>query len=706
MSILDLYAGGIDESIARQARNPAPETPPSFRTWGFLSSGAKGPVSGALESAGSIADILSGFATPYAATFADDAEARKRMLAGQAFDTAAGQAIRRKADEFAPSPETSHQADIILHGLTRGVSKAVIDVATLGPVAGSIAFGIDEGNTTTQRLREKGIDDATAAKVGAVYGAVSAASVALPAVGSTVAKTLGLAAAGGPASYVVQEGLARDILQRAGEKDEASLHNPLDPLGLALSTAIPAAVGGLHIRKLSRANLADVVKHIESGGNRYGTDGKLLTSPKGAQGEMQVMPDTAKDPGYGVTPAKDGSPEELARVGRDYLSAMTQKYGDDEKALAAYNAGPGAVDAAVAKHGAAWLDHMPKETRAYVAKARQMLGENVVARGADDAETVAAARARVSEDALMRTMPDHPEARVEVLRAADEVSAGRVPEAAPPVRDVDLPQFREWFGDSKVVDEQGAPMVVYHGTRGDVDSFDVRGLSGANFGDKAEGFVFLTNKSHAYPDSASDYAEPGMTGGNVVPAYVAMKNPLVVNADGEYSAVFKFDKNHKAIREQMLSGGHDGVIVKYTDGSSSEVLVAATRPEQIKSAIGNSGKFDPNSPSLTDPLKPGERSPRMVSRGTDADEPASALPPDTQPALKAEPVKPIDNASELQRVAAIEAESPDMLVRLPGSEETVRLADALAAVRREAELDAAESDLVKAAVQCALSFGA
>lgn len=699
MSILDLYAGGIDESIARQARNPAPETPPSFRTWGFLSSGAKGPVSGALESAGSIADILSGFATPYAATFADDAEARKRMLAGQAFDTAAGQAIRRKADEFAPSPETSHQADIILHGLTRGVSKAVIDVATLGPVAGSIAFGIDEGNTTTQRLREKGIDDATAAKVGAVYGAVGAASVALPAVGSTVAKTLGLAAAGGPASYVVQEGLARDILQRAGEKDEASLHNPLDPLGLALSTAIPAAVGGLHIRKLSRANLADVVKHIESGGNRYGADGRLLTSPKGAQGEMQVMPGTAKDPGYGVSPAKDGSPEELARVGRDYLSAMTQKYGDDEKALAAYNAGPGAVDAAVAKHGAAWLDHMPKETQAYVAKARQMLGENVVARGADDAETVAAARARVSEDALMRTMPDHPEARVEVLRAADEIGAGRVPEVAPPVRDVDLPQFREWFGESKVVNEQGAPLVVYHGTTGDFAEFDA-GMLGDKTGgpDAKAGFFFAEN-----PNTADQFTwANGDKTGSIMPTYLAVQTPargtVVLDGSNGRAAAVEI--------EAAKAAGHDGIRFESDMLGNKGGTWVVFRPEQVKSAVGNSGKFDPNSPSLTDPLRPGERSPRMVSRGTDADEPASALPPDTQPALKSEPVKPIDNASELQRVAAIEAESPDMLVRLPGSEETVRLADALAAVRREAELDAAESNLVKAAVQCALSFGA
>jgi soluble lytic murein transglycosylase len=114
--------------------------------------------------------------------------------------------------------------------------------------------------------------------------------------------------------------------------------------------------------------LTSLVVGAESGGRRFGVDGKLLTSAKGAQGEMQVMPATAKAPGYGVKPAADGSPDELARVGRDYLAAMVKEFkGDVPKALAAYNAGPGAVDDAVKAGGADWLAKLPKETQAYVA---------------------------------------------------------------------------------------------------------------------------------------------------------------------------------------------------------------------------------------------------------------------------------------------------------------------------------------------------
>lgn len=116
----------------------------------------------------------------------------------------------------------------------------------------------------------------------------------------------------------------------------------------------------------------------ESGGRRYGPDGQLLTSSKGARGEMQVLDGTNKDPGFGVKPARDDSPAERARVGRDYLGAMVKRYdGDLAKAWAAYNAGPGVVDAALArgtpkaandwKQGN-WLAEMPAETQAYVAK--------------------------------------------------------------------------------------------------------------------------------------------------------------------------------------------------------------------------------------------------------------------------------------------------------------------------------------------------
>lgn len=71
----------------------------------------------------------------------------------------------------------------------------------------------------------------------------------------------------------------------------------------------------------------------------------------GAIGLAQVMPDTARDPGYGVEPISDLSAllddDINMRFGAEYLRAMLDKFnGDYGLALAAYNAGPGAVEKA------------------------------------------------------------------------------------------------------------------------------------------------------------------------------------------------------------------------------------------------------------------------------------------------------------------------------------------------------------------------
>lgn len=132
--------------------------------------------------------------------------------------------------------------------------------------------------------------------------------------------------------------------------------------------------------------LTSIVMDNESNGRRYDKDGKVLTSSAGAKGEMQVMDGTNLDPGFGVTPAKDDSLDERARVGRDYLAAMVKRYGDPAKALAAYNAGPGTVDnaikAAKAEGSDNWMAYMgnfqsadkEKETRDYVEKGMKKFG--------------------------------------------------------------------------------------------------------------------------------------------------------------------------------------------------------------------------------------------------------------------------------------------------------------------------------------------
>jgi soluble lytic murein transglycosylase len=111
----------------------------------------------------------------------------------------------------------------------------------------------------------------------------------------------------------------------------------------------------------SRLNYAQMDK--ESGGKDFNADGTPTVSATGARYAMQVQPATAMNPGYGIEPAKSDTPEEYNRVGRQYMDALLKQYGSVDKALAAYNAGPGTVDKAVNAAKAAgtpnnWMDAM------------------------------------------------------------------------------------------------------------------------------------------------------------------------------------------------------------------------------------------------------------------------------------------------------------------------------------------------------------
>ncbi len=99
-----------------------------------------------------------------------------------------------------------------------------------------------------------------------------------------------------------------------------------------------------------------------------------MTSPKGARFAMQVMPATARDPGFGLRAANPNDANDMNRLGREYRGKMEQRYGGDlAKMWAAYNAGPGRVDNAL-KGGGNWLNRLPAETRKYVRRNMGALG--------------------------------------------------------------------------------------------------------------------------------------------------------------------------------------------------------------------------------------------------------------------------------------------------------------------------------------------
>jgi soluble lytic murein transglycosylase-like protein len=88
-------------------------------------------------------------------------------------------------------------------------------------------------------------------------------------------------------------------------------------------------------------SLLRAVASVETGGAKTPNS---ATSPRGAQGLMQIMPQTQA--GLGVTNPND--PTQSIYGGAKYLSQMLDRYKTPELALAAYNAGPDRVDAHLA----------------------------------------------------------------------------------------------------------------------------------------------------------------------------------------------------------------------------------------------------------------------------------------------------------------------------------------------------------------------
>lgn len=156
----------------------------------------------------------------------------------------------------------------------------------------------------------------------------------------------------------------------------------------------------------------------------------------------------------------------------------------------------------------------------------------------------------------------------------------------------DSPEFRNWFGDSKVVDEGGKPLVVYHGTTRDFTAFNpgAKQVSGdvGNLG------VFFTDSKKYASAYAEDIQGRAKEGGQVVPAYLSLKNPKIESIEKMEDIESSWDKKRvAAYKAALMRDGHDGIVFQ-SDGANEYV---AFRPEQIKSATGNRGTFDPNDPN-------------------------------------------------------------------------------------------------------------
>lgn len=177
--------------------------------------------------------------------------------------------------------------------------------------------------------------------------------------------------------------------------------------------------------------------------------------------------------------------------------------------------------------------------------------------------------------------------------------------------------FWRWFKGSQAVDQKGRPVVLYHGTNKDFSEFTGRDLGGE------VRHYFTTD-----PGVAGEYGGAG-SGANVMPTYLALKNPLEFDADGQEWAAIDIRQVPQEVADLIPGGniaetragianvllgdiakaaeklGHDGIIARnIVDGAGGYGMKTPTsvyiafNAKQIKSATGNRGTFDPDSANI------------------------------------------------------------------------------------------------------------
>ena len=209
--------------------------------------------------------------------------------------------------------------------------------------------------------------------------------------------------------------------------------------------------------------------------------------------------------------------------------------------------------------------------------------------------------------------------------------------------DEQIRNFWQWFGDSKVVDSDGKPLVMYHGTNRSTNGqpFESFDAYGSNYGLFGQGSYFTDN-----PSVASSYTSKGKGDTpTVYPVYLKVASPIDMDKKANKSAWQEQfpastdyheggDTNEswyraaedslrdeglpryegaEIIQDGIRSMGYDGITHigggRIRENSVEHRVFIIFEPEQVKSAIGNRGTFDPNDSRIHRSLAEDETNP-------------------------------------------------------------------------------------------------
>ena len=165
-------------------------------------------------------------------------------------------------------------------------------------------------------------------------------------------------------------------------------------------------------------------------------------------------------------------------------------------------------------------------------------------------------------------------------RTGQSIPRGKRFSAAPAV---ESDEFKRWFGRSKIVNPNGSPKVVYHGTKTNFKSFDTGSSElGAHFGtpEQAAHFVERDPETFTNKDLGDDYTIEGRTD-QVFPVYINLQNPIrlkdegawgpkrtarqlrragVINSAEEAAVPFDTNEGIKYVQGLLQKKGYDGIV--------------------------------------------------------------------------------------------------------------------------------------------------
>ncbi len=152
----------------------------------------------------------------------------------------------------------------------------------------------------------------------------------------------------------------------------------------------------------------------------------------------------------------------------------------------------------------------------------------------------------------------------------------------------ETPEFKNWFGDSKVVDKEGKPLRVYHGTESSPFYTFKEGFGQARGNALGSGMYFTTSRKSAE-----------LFGNNQIhEVFLSLKNPLDLRKPENKKLMWDEKGIYPHIERLRKEGLIDGIIDVSSRGAEYGLDFVVFKPEQIKSATGNSGAFDPKNPDI------------------------------------------------------------------------------------------------------------